>query len=249
MSNYHFLNGAEIFWCTCSSPVWPEACICKASSLLVLLLKYELHCLMSIFIYFLFMCLFLMQESPTPSKLIAPFSHGLSESRRSKLTVERHRVLSLLFLDPLVRFWSSLWYFDDSKYRLENIACLGHWHFNFMCHLWSLRCIFDVQENYEFLSRCIKEDLGFKDGKPLAACIIYKCLLQWHAFESERTEIFDFIIEGVNEVLKVFTCFNYHFLNGYHQFVIDVNMIDITLWFFPFYILTHLDFYNYFRIL
>ncbi|GLT54732.1 hypothetical protein SLA2020_279070 [Shorea laevis] len=64
-------------------------------------------------------------ESPTPSKLIAPFSHGLSESRRSKLTVERHR------------------------------------------------------ENYEFLSRCIKEDLGFKD------------------------EIFDFIIEGVNEVLKV----------------------------------------------
>ncbi|XP_062160286.1 myosin-15 [Alnus glutinosa] len=88
-------------------------------------------------------------ESPTPTKLIASFSHGLSESRRSKLTVERHR------------------------------------------------------ENYEFLSRCIKEDLGFKDGKPMAACIIYKCLLQWHAFESERTEIFDFIIEGVNDVLKV----------------------------------------------
>ncbi|XP_042961237.1 myosin-15 isoform X1 [Carya illinoinensis] len=90
-------------------------------------------------------------ESPTPTKLIAPFSHGLSESRRSKLTVERHQ----------------------------------------------------VQENYEFLSRCIKEDLGFKDGKPLAACIIYKCLLHWHAFESERTQIFDFIIEGINEVLKV----------------------------------------------
>ncbi|KAF3446114.1 hypothetical protein FNV43_RR11293 [Rhamnella rubrinervis] len=88
-------------------------------------------------------------ESPTPTKLIVPFSHGLSESRRAKIAVERH------------------------------------------------------QENYEFLSRCIKEDLGFKDCKPLAACIIYKCLLHWHAFESERTAIFDYIIEGINDVLKV----------------------------------------------
>ncbi|KDP34022.1 hypothetical protein JCGZ_07593 [Jatropha curcas] len=87
-------------------------------------------------------------ESPTPSKLI-PFSHSLSESRRPKLTAERH------------------------------------------------------QENYEFLSRCIKEDIGFIDGKPLAACIMYRCLLHWHAFESERTVIFDYIIEGINEVLKV----------------------------------------------
>lgn len=85
-------------------------------------------------------------ETPTPTKLI---SHGLSDSRRSKLTTERN------------------------------------------------------QENYEFLSRCIKEDLGFKDGKPVAACIIYKCLFHWHAFESERTAIFDYIIEGINDVLKV----------------------------------------------
>lgn len=68
---------------------------------------------------------------------------------------------------------------------------------NFICE----SC--DLQDNYEFLSRCIKEDLGFKDGKPLAACIIYKCLLHWHAFESERTAIFNFIIEGINDVLKV----------------------------------------------
>ncbi|XP_058725005.1 myosin-15-like isoform X1 [Vicia villosa] len=59
------------------------------------------------------------------------------------------------------------------------------------------------QDNYEFLSRCIKENLGFKNGKPIAARIIYKCLLQWHAFESERTAIFDYIIEGINDVLKV----------------------------------------------
>ncbi|GKV00049.1 hypothetical protein SLEP1_g12804 [Rubroshorea leprosula] len=87
-------------------------------------------------------------ESPTPSKLIVPFSHAMSESRRSKLTAERQ------------------------------------------------------QENYEFLSTSIKENLGFDNGKPLAACIIYKCLLHWHAFESERTAIFDYIVEQINDVLK-----------------------------------------------
>ncbi|KAL4332548.1 hypothetical protein GQ457_07G039200 [Hibiscus cannabinus] len=88
-------------------------------------------------------------ESPTPSKLVVPFSHSMSESRRPKLTAERQ------------------------------------------------------QENYEFLSRCIKENLGFHNGKPLAACIIYKSLHHWHSFESERTAIFDYIIEGINDVLKV----------------------------------------------
>ncbi|XP_027081188.2 myosin-15 isoform X2 [Coffea eugenioides] len=87
--------------------------------------------------------------SPTPSKIIAPLSQGLSDSRYTKLTTERH------------------------------------------------------QENYDILSRCIKENLGFKDSKPVAACVIYRCLLHWHAFESERTSIFDFIIERINEVLKV----------------------------------------------
>ncbi|KAL2317939.1 hypothetical protein Fmac_031815 [Flemingia macrophylla] len=88
-------------------------------------------------------------ESPTPTKLIAPFTLGLSDSRQSKLTAEKQ------------------------------------------------------QDNYEFLSRCIKENLGFKNGKPIAARMIYKCLLHWHVFESERTTIFDSIIEGINEVLKV----------------------------------------------
>nr|GEV28813.1 myosin-15 isoform X1 [Tanacetum cinerariifolium]GEV32066.1 myosin-15 isoform X1 [Tanacetum cinerariifolium] len=59
------------------------------------------------------------------------------------------------------------------------------------------------QENYDILARCIKENMGFKDGKPVAASVIYKCLLHWHAFESERTAIFDFIIENINSVLKV----------------------------------------------
>jgi len=66
-----------------------------------------------------------------------------------------------------------------------------------------LLILYVVQDNNELLSRCIKEDLGFKNGKPLAACIIYKCLHHWHAFESERTAIFDYIVDGINDVLKV----------------------------------------------
>ncbi|KZV36499.1 myosin-15-like [Dorcoceras hygrometricum] len=58
------------------------------------------------------------------------------------------------------------------------------------------------QVSFEILSRCIKENLGFKDGKPVAACVIYRCLLHWHAFESERTVYFDYVIESINNVIK-----------------------------------------------
>lgn len=64
---------------------------------------------------------------------------------------------------------------------------------------------FFFQEHHEFLLGCIKEDLGFKAGKPIAACLIYKWLHQWGVFEAERTSIFDYIIEALNSVLKVGT--------------------------------------------
>ncbi|KAL6642959.1 hypothetical protein ACP70R_021140 [Stipagrostis hirtigluma subsp. patula] len=61
----------------------------------------------------------------------------------------------------------------------------------------------DRHEDYhDVLQRCIKDDMGFKKGKPVAACIIYKCLLHWGVFEAERTTIFDFIIHTINTVLK-----------------------------------------------
>lgn len=87
-------------------------------------------------------------ETPTPTKYLAPISRALSESRRFKMTAEKH------------------------------------------------------EEKHELLLRCIKEDLGFKDGRPVSACIIYRCLLHWRAFEADRTAIFDFIIEAINDVVK-----------------------------------------------
>ncbi|XP_028556218.1 protein OPAQUE1 [Dendrobium catenatum] len=59
------------------------------------------------------------------------------------------------------------------------------------------------EENYDLVFGCINETFGFKDGKPVAACILYRCLLQWRAFEAERTALFDSIIEAVNNVLQV----------------------------------------------
>uniref|UniRef100_A0A0D9XJC5 Myosin motor domain-containing protein n=1 Tax=Leersia perrieri TaxID=77586 RepID=A0A0D9XJC5_9ORYZ len=58
------------------------------------------------------------------------------------------------------------------------------------------------EEYHELLQRCIKDDMGFKKEKPVAACVIYKCLLHWGVFEVERTTIFDFIIQNINTVLK-----------------------------------------------
>jgi myosin V len=60
-----------------------------------------------------------------------------------------------------------------------------------------------MQKNHEILLRCIKENLAYKDGKHIAARIIYKCLLHWHAFESEGTVVFYQVIKAINDVLKL----------------------------------------------
>ncbi|KAG4931467.1 hypothetical protein JHK86_048428 [Glycine max] len=156
------------------------------------------------------------EESPTPTKLIAPFTLSLPDSRRSnKLTAERQQV------DPVAPMFCLKSY--TFSFGHPAISAATH-----RCSLASsslalsrgppsssavaaslvLTCApsfasrHNAKDNYEFLSKCIKENLGFKNGKPIAARIIYKCLLHWHSFESDRTTIFDSIIKGTNEVLK-----------------------------------------------
>lgn len=60
-----------------------------------------------------------------------------------------------------------------------------------------------VQENQDLLVKCITQDLGFSGGKPVAACVIYKCLLHWRSFEVERTSIFDRIIQTIASSIEV----------------------------------------------
>ncbi|CAF1924296.1 unnamed protein product [Brassica oleracea] len=58
------------------------------------------------------------------------------------------------------------------------------------------------QENHELLIRCIVQPLGFKGNRPIKACIIYKCLLQWRSFEVERTSVFDRIIQAIGHAIE-----------------------------------------------
>ncbi|GAB2287440.1 hypothetical protein Dimus_021817 [Dionaea muscipula] len=58
------------------------------------------------------------------------------------------------------------------------------------------------QENQELLIRCISQHLGFAGNRPIAACIIYKCLLHWRSFEVERTSIFDRIIQTLGHAIE-----------------------------------------------
>ncbi|XP_021768866.1 myosin-9-like [Chenopodium quinoa] len=58
------------------------------------------------------------------------------------------------------------------------------------------------QENQDLLIRCIAQQLGFAEDRPIAACIIYKCLRHWRSFEVERTSIFDRIIQTIGHAIE-----------------------------------------------
>ncbi|KAK4759356.1 hypothetical protein SAY87_022487 [Trapa incisa] len=58
------------------------------------------------------------------------------------------------------------------------------------------------QENQDLLIRCIVQHLGFTKNRPIAACIIYKCLLHWRSFEVERTSVFDRIIQTIGHAIE-----------------------------------------------
>ncbi|KAL9261568.1 Myosin-17-like protein [Drosera capensis] len=59
------------------------------------------------------------------------------------------------------------------------------------------------QEYQDLLLKCISQNLGFSGGKPIAARLIYKCLLHWRSFEVERTSIFDRIIQTIGSAIEV----------------------------------------------
>ncbi|KAI7749594.1 hypothetical protein M8C21_021896 [Ambrosia artemisiifolia] len=57
-------------------------------------------------------------------------------------------------------------------------------------------------ENQELLLKCIAQHLGFAGKRPIAACVIYKCLLQWRSFEVEKTSVFDRIIHTIGNAVE-----------------------------------------------
>ncbi|KAK4406028.1 Myosin-8 [Sesamum angolense] len=59
-----------------------------------------------------------------------------------------------------------------------------------------------LQENIDTLLKCITKNLGFSEGKPIAAFTIYKCLIHWRSFEAERTNVFDRLIQIIGSAIE-----------------------------------------------
>ncbi|CAK9144802.1 unnamed protein product [Ilex paraguariensis] len=58
------------------------------------------------------------------------------------------------------------------------------------------------QENHDVLIKCLMEDKKFDKSRPVAACIVYKALLQWRSFEAEKTHVFDRIIHTIRSSIE-----------------------------------------------
>ncbi|CAA0815254.1 Myosin-6 [Striga hermonthica] len=57
-------------------------------------------------------------------------------------------------------------------------------------------------EDVDALMECVMKDVGFSQGKPVAAFTMYKCLLHWKSFEAERTSMFDRLIQMIGSALE-----------------------------------------------
>ncbi|KAI4349312.1 hypothetical protein L6164_009917 [Bauhinia variegata] len=57
-------------------------------------------------------------------------------------------------------------------------------------------------ENVDALINCVMKNIGFSNGKPVAAFTIYKCLLHWKSFEAERTSVFDRLIQMIGSAIE-----------------------------------------------
>ncbi|KMZ70180.1 Myosin-17 [Zostera marina] len=59
-----------------------------------------------------------------------------------------------------------------------------------------------LQENQEFLIEIITHDVGFSNGRPVSACIVFKSLLHWGSFEMEKTGVFENIIQKISNEIE-----------------------------------------------
>lgn len=60
-----------------------------------------------------------------------------------------------------------------------------------------------MQDDVDALINCVVQNIGFSQGKPVAALTIYKFLLHWKSFESEKTSVFDRLIQMIGSAIKV----------------------------------------------
>ncbi|KAK6164334.1 hypothetical protein DH2020_001198 [Rehmannia glutinosa] len=57
-------------------------------------------------------------------------------------------------------------------------------------------------EDVDALMESVMKDVGYSQGKPVAAYTIYKCLMHWKSFEAERTSVFDRLIQMIGSAIE-----------------------------------------------
>ncbi|CAO2171232.1 unnamed protein product [Urochloa humidicola] len=57
-------------------------------------------------------------------------------------------------------------------------------------------------DDQQWLLTCISQYLGFSGSKPVAALLIYQCLLHWKSFEAMKTGVFDNILHAINSATE-----------------------------------------------
>ncbi|XP_038692141.1 myosin-6-like isoform X2 [Tripterygium wilfordii] len=57
-------------------------------------------------------------------------------------------------------------------------------------------------ESIDALINCVSKNIGYSQGKPIAAFTIYRCLLKWKLFEAERTSVFDRLIQMIGSAIE-----------------------------------------------
>ncbi|XP_059660209.1 myosin-6-like [Cornus florida] len=116
----------------------------------------------------------------TPVKQMSerPPSSATKSSENGLHVNEENRDNELKNATPVKKFGTE----SDSKFRR---SLIDHQH-----------------ENVDALINCVMNDVGFSQGKPVAAFTIYKCLLHWKSFEAERTSVFDRLIQIIGSAIE-----------------------------------------------
>ncbi|ONK63812.1 uncharacterized protein A4U43_C07F19200 [Asparagus officinalis] len=57
--------------------------------------------------------------------------------------------------------------------------------------------VLSTPETVDALLKCVGQNIGFSEERPVAAITIYKCLLHWRSFEADRTSVFDRLIHMI----------------------------------------------------
>lgn len=58
------------------------------------------------------------------------------------------------------------------------------------------------EDELEVLLVALKSNAGFADGRPVGAAMVFKCCVQWKAFQLEKTNIFERIIKTISDQIE-----------------------------------------------